>query len=135
MGAPEATAFLTALAVHDNVTASTQNQALSALLFLYREGVELPWLDDVIRAKRPQHLPVLLTRDEVRSGSPACHASWPDSCTVLIATGTFFLVWCAGIGLDAVASRLTSGSSGPASPAAERQSRQSAGGVKQRRTP
>jgi integrase len=46
-----------------------KNQALSALLFLYREvlSVELPWLDDVIRAKPPQHLPVVLTRDEVRA--------------------------------------------------------------------
>jgi integron integrase len=69
MGAAEVTAFLTFLAVHGKVAASTQNQALSALLFLYREvlGVELPWLDDVVRAKRPQHLPVVLTRDEVRS--------------------------------------------------------------------
>ena len=69
MGAPEVTAFLTSLAVHDKVAASTQNQALSALLFLYREvlGVELPWLDDVVRAKRPQHLPVVLTREEVRT--------------------------------------------------------------------
>ena len=68
MGAAEVTAFLT-LTVHDKVAASTQNQALSALLFLYREvpGVELPWLDDVVRAKRPQHLPVVLTRDEVRA--------------------------------------------------------------------
>jgi integron integrase len=69
MAAPEVTAFQTSLAVHDKVAASTQNQALSALLFLYREvlGVELPWLDDVVRAKRPQHLPVVLTRDEVRA--------------------------------------------------------------------
>jgi integron integrase len=69
LGAPEVTAFLTSLAVHDQVAASTQNQALSALLFLYREvlGVELPWLDDVVRAKRPLHLPVVLTRDEVRA--------------------------------------------------------------------
>ena len=69
MGAAEVTAFLTALAVHSKVAASTQNQALSALLFLYREvlGVELPWLDDVVRAKRPLHLPVVLTRDEVRA--------------------------------------------------------------------
>jgi integrase len=54
---------------HGKVAASTQNQALSALLFLYREvlGVELPWLDDVVRAKRPQHLPVVLTRDDVRA--------------------------------------------------------------------
>ena len=69
MGAPDVTAFLTSLAVHDKVAASTQNQALSALLFLYREvlGVDLPWLDDVVRAKRPQFLPVVLTREEVRS--------------------------------------------------------------------
>src|SRR5215813_10900507 len=44
-------------------------EALSALLFLYRDvlGVDLPWLDDVVRAKRPQYLPVVLTRDEVRA--------------------------------------------------------------------
>jgi integrase len=69
MGAAEVTAFLTSLAMHSKVAASTQNQALSALLFLYREVlvVELPWLDDVVRAKRPLHLPVALTRDEVRA--------------------------------------------------------------------
>src|SRR6266571_5578328 len=69
MGAAEVTAFLTALAVRDRVAASTQNQALNALLFLYREilGVELPWLDGLVRAKRPQHLPTVLTRDEVRA--------------------------------------------------------------------
>src|SRR5438034_493325 len=69
MGAAEVTSFLTSLAVRDKVAASTQNQALNALLFLYREvlGVELPWLDDVVRAKRPQHLPAVLTRDEVRA--------------------------------------------------------------------
>ncbi len=69
MAGPEVTQFLTALAVQDKVAASTQNQALSALLFLYREvlGVELPWLDEVVRAKRPQYLPVVLTRDEVRA--------------------------------------------------------------------
>jgi site-specific recombinase XerD len=68
MGAAEVTSFLTSLAVDGKVAASTQNQALSALLFLYREVlvIELPWLDDVVRAKRPQHLPVVLTRDEVR---------------------------------------------------------------------
>src|SRR3970040_2608477 len=67
MGAPEVTAFLTSLAVHDKVAASTQNQALSALLFLYREvlGGELPWLHDVVRAKRPLHLPAVLARGEV----------------------------------------------------------------------
>lgn len=69
MGAPEVTEFLTALAVRDKVAASTQNQALSALLFLYRHvlGVELPWLDGLVRAKRPQRLPVVLTREEIRA--------------------------------------------------------------------
>lgn len=69
MGAPEVEAFLTHLAVEGNVAAATQNQALSALLFLYRDvlGVELPWLDNVTRAKRPQRLPVVLTRDEVHA--------------------------------------------------------------------
>jgi len=69
MGAPEVGAFLSHLAVSRNVAASTQNQALSALLFLYREvlGVDLPWLDNVTRAKRPQRLPVVLTRAEVRA--------------------------------------------------------------------
>lgn len=64
MGAPEVEAFLTHLAVEGNVAAATQNQALSALLFLYRDvlDVELPWLDNVTRAKRPQRLPVVLTR-------------------------------------------------------------------------
>ena len=69
MGAPEVTRFLSSLAVDANVAASTQNQALSALLFLYRDVLELdlPWLDDVVRAKRPQRLPIVLTRDEVRA--------------------------------------------------------------------
>jgi integron integrase len=69
LGAPEVTAFLTALAVREGVAASTQNQALSALLFLYRDvlGVELPWLDGLVRAKRPEHLPVVLTPEEVRA--------------------------------------------------------------------
>ena len=62
-------AFLTHLAVEGRVAASTQNQALSALLFLYREvlAINLPWLDNVVRAKAPQRLPVVLTRQEVVS--------------------------------------------------------------------
>ena len=69
MGAPEVTRFLSSLAVEGKVAASTQNQALSALLFLYREvlAVDLPWMDEIVRAKRPQRLPVVLTRDEVRA--------------------------------------------------------------------
>ncbi|MDR3094234.1 MAG: integron integrase [Bacteroidales bacterium] len=67
MGAAEVEAFLTYLAVKERVAAATQNQALSALLFLYREvlGVNLPWLENVVRAKRPARLPVVLTRREV----------------------------------------------------------------------
>ena len=69
MGAAEITAFLSSLAVQGNVAASTQNQALSAVLFLYRDVLEqdVPWLDDIVRAKRPERLPVVLTRGEVRS--------------------------------------------------------------------
>jgi integron integrase len=67
MGAPEVTSFLSSLAVDGRVAASTQNQALSALLFLYRDVLEvnLPWLDGIVRAKRPERLPVVLTREEV----------------------------------------------------------------------
>jgi len=68
MGGPDVEDFLTALAVNNQVSASTQNQALAAILFLYRDVLEidLPWLTDVIRAKRPQRLPVVLSRDEVQ---------------------------------------------------------------------
>lgn len=68
MGAGEVTAFLTHLALERNVSASTQNQAKSALLFLYREvlGMELPWLDEVIAAKAARRLPVVLTQVEAR---------------------------------------------------------------------
>jgi integron integrase len=69
MGAAEVTQFLSALAVERSVAASTQNQALSALLFLYRHVLEqaLPWLDEVVRAKRAARLPVVLAREEVRA--------------------------------------------------------------------
>lgn len=69
MRAPEVTQFLTALAVRSNVAPSTQSQALSALLFLYRHVLDqdLPWLDDLVRASRTPRLPVVLTRDEVRA--------------------------------------------------------------------
>ena len=69
MGGPEVEAFLSHLATEGRVAASTQNQALSALLFLYREvlEIELPWLDGVVRAKRSQHVPVVLTENEVRA--------------------------------------------------------------------
>jgi integron integrase len=65
----EITQFLTDLAVRGKVAASTQNQALSALLFLYREvlGQDIPSLEGVVRAKRARRLPVVLTRDETRA--------------------------------------------------------------------
>ena len=67
MGEAEITAFLSHLATRLKVAASTQNQALSALLFLYRDvlGQELPWLDGLVRAKRPQRVPTVLSRAEV----------------------------------------------------------------------
>ena len=69
LGADEVAAFLTSLAVNNKVSASTQNQALAAVLFLYRDALslELPWLADVVRATRPIHLPVVLSRAEVQS--------------------------------------------------------------------
>ena len=69
MSAPEISRFLTSLAVDHKVAASTQNQALSALLFLYRAvlDIDVPWMDDLVRARRPERLPVVLTRDEVRA--------------------------------------------------------------------
>lgn len=68
MGATEVEAFLSHLAVALDVAASTQNQALSAVLFLYREvlDIELPWMDGIVRAKRPRRLPTVLSRDEVQ---------------------------------------------------------------------
>jgi len=69
MGAAEVEAFLTHLAVERNVSASTQNQAKCALLFLYKEvlGVDLPWLDNVTHAKAPKRLPVVLTQSEIQA--------------------------------------------------------------------
>jgi len=69
MGADEISAFLTDLAVKGNVSASTQNQALFALLFLYRDvlKIALPRIEGVVRAKRPQHLPVVFTPAEAKA--------------------------------------------------------------------
>ena len=67
MGHDEVAAFLSSLANGGRISSSTQNQALAAILFLYRHvlDVELPWMTDVVRAKRPLRLPTVLTRDEV----------------------------------------------------------------------
>jgi len=68
MGAPEIAAFLTSLAVRERVSASRQNQALSALLFLYRNvlAVDVGSIEPVPRARTPTHVPVVLSRDEVK---------------------------------------------------------------------
>jgi integrase len=79
MAEPEINAFLTHLAVREKVSASTQNQALSALLFLYRRVLdrEIGDLGEVIRARKPKRLPVVMTREEVKT--VLCHlkgAKW-----------------------------------------------------------
>jgi len=68
MGGAEVEKFLSSLASEYDVAAGTQNQALAALLFLYREvlGLDLPWMESVVRAKRPRRVPVVLSADEVR---------------------------------------------------------------------
>ena len=69
LGGPQVSEFLTYLATHRNVAAATQAQALAALLFLYRNVLEidLPWLDQVVRSRRPKRLPTVLSRSEVRA--------------------------------------------------------------------
>ncbi len=67
LGAREVEAFLTRLASDHDVAAGTQNQALAAILFLYRDvlKIDLPWMEDVVRAKRPRRIPAVLSREEV----------------------------------------------------------------------
>jgi integron integrase len=68
LGAQEVESFLSWLATERNVAAATQNQALAALLFLYKQvlGQDLPWFSSMVRAKRPVHTPVVLTQAEVQ---------------------------------------------------------------------
>jgi site-specific recombinase XerD len=67
MGVQEVRQFLTYLAVEGGVAASTQSQALSAILFLYQHVLRqaIGWVDEIVRAKRPHRVPVVLTQDEV----------------------------------------------------------------------
>ena len=83
MGVAEVEGFLSTLATQGQVAAGTQNQALSALLFLYREvlSIELPWMETIVRAKRPQRVPVVLSRDEV-----ARLLAMMDGCFALMAS-------------------------------------------------
>jgi integrase len=96
LGATHVTAFLSALATERRVAASTQNQALAALLFFYREllGVELPWLDDVVRALGPERLPVVLSRDEVSAVLAEMHGVTWLMATMLYGSGLRLLECC-----------------------------------------
>ena len=89
MGDVEINTFLSHLAVEGHVAASTQNQALAALLFLYREalGLEVPWLECLVRARRPARLPVVLSRDEVRRLLTGVRGTPNLVCRLLYGTG------------------------------------------------
>ena len=89
MGAEEVEAFLSHLAVERSVSASTQNQAKSALLFLYKEvlQIELPWLDNITQAKVPKRLPVVLTPEEVRAVLSRLHGTHALIASLLYGTG------------------------------------------------
>src|SRR5262245_47398447 len=86
LGAPEVTRFLSSLAIDGRGAASTHNQALGAPRFLYRDvrELDLPWLAGVVRAKRPERLPVVLTHEEVAAvlrpltGVPRGNKRWID---------------------------------------------------------
>src|SRR5437899_9305531 len=96
LDAEHVTSFLHTLADAGRVTASTQNQALAALLFLYREVLkkDLPWLDDLVRAKGPTRLPVVLTRDEVRAILSRIHGAPCLMTTLLYGSGLRLLECC-----------------------------------------
>ncbi|MEN6539418.1 MAG: integron integrase [Mizugakiibacter sp.] len=88
MGAPEVEAFLSALATERNVSASTQNQALHAVLFLYRDvlHVDLPWLDGITRAKASKRLPSVLTQQEI--AALLAHVSGTNGLIIKLLYGT-----------------------------------------------
>ena len=89
MGAREVTAFLSHLATERDVAASTQQQALSALLFLYRHvlQIDLPWLDDLVRPKRQARLPAVLNQQEVACLLDAVHSDHALMARLLYGTG------------------------------------------------
>jgi integron integrase len=89
MGESEINVFLSSLATKDDVSSSTQNQALSALLFLYRNVLEIPFpiLDNLVRAKRSKRLPVVMTRAEVRSVLARLHGTPKLVATLLYGSG------------------------------------------------
>lgn len=96
LGAAHVTAFLNAFATERRVAASMQNQALAALLFLYREvlGVELPWLDDIVRARGPERLPLVMSRDEVGAVLAEMHGVLRLMAPILYGSGLRLLECC-----------------------------------------
>ncbi len=96
MDAVEVEAFLTHLAVEGSVSASTQNQALSALLFLYREvlSINLPWMETMVRAKKPQRLPVVMTRAEVTLVLERMEGNYGLMARLLYGTGMRLMECC-----------------------------------------
>ena len=96
LGAPEVTGYLSHLASRCAVSASTQNQAFSALLFLYREvlGRELAGLDEVPRARLPDRLPVVLSREEVAAVLGRMHGVPRLMCTLMYGSGLRLLECC-----------------------------------------
>ena len=96
LGAAELSAFLSSLATERKVAASTQNQALAALLFLYRSvlGQDFPWLDDLVRARGPERLPVVLSRDEVRAVLSSMGGVTRLMATLLYGSGLRLLECC-----------------------------------------
>lgn len=96
MGAGEVQQFLSALATEKHVAASTQNQALAALVFLYDKvlDVRLPWIEDLVRAKRPHRLPVVLTREEVAAVLRGMHGTAQLMGALLYGTGMRVLECC-----------------------------------------
>ena len=96
LGAADVNAYLAYLASSKGVSASTQNQALSALLFLYRDALEVPLgdLGDVVRARRPTRLPVVLTRAEVRDVLRELHGVCALMAALLYGSGLRLLECC-----------------------------------------
>ena len=111
MGEAEVTGFLSHLAVEERVSASTQNQALAALLFLYREVLkrDVRWLDGLVRAKRSRNLPTVLSREEVRRLLRQLHGT-PWLVAMLLYGGGLRLMECLRLrvkDLDIDGSRIT----------------------------
>lgn len=89
MGAAEVEAFLSHLATSERVTASTQNQAMHAVLYLYKQvlGIDLPWLDGVTRARESKRLPVVLTQRETAALLRHVHGTSGTIIKLLYGTG------------------------------------------------